>query len=74
MVGEAVRELLVVLTLALVGLLLALLAAFTPWYDAATSTDLPVVVEMYAPGRSPTPVRPTEHSGSRSDLTAFPAG
>ena len=72
MVGEAVRELLVVLALALVGLLLALIAAFAPWYDRSASTDPPVVVEMHAPERSPAPVRPTERSVA--DLTAFPVG
>ncbi|WP_148086410.1 hypothetical protein [Micromonospora sp. HM5-17] len=45
----SVREILVVLALAVAGLLLAMAAAFTPWYGtAAGSTELEVV-EMYAP-------------------------
>jgi hypothetical protein len=45
--GEgALRELAMVLAVALVGLLLAALAAFTPWYAGPASTTL---VEMNAP-------------------------
>jgi hypothetical protein len=47
-----VRELLVVLGLGLVGLLLAALAAFTPWY-AAPAADRPSLVEVRAPERPP---------------------
>lgn len=59
MVGESMaggfREILVVLALALVGLVLATLAALTPWYAAATGGgSAPVVsVESPAPGAPP---------------------
>lgn len=46
----AVREILVVLALALVGLLLAVVAAFTPWYSASGDSGGAAVVEMHAPG------------------------
>jgi hypothetical protein len=49
----AVRELLVVLALAVAGLFLALIAAFAPWYGAAARPDRPVVVEMHAPDGPP---------------------
>ncbi|MGW4466585.1 hypothetical protein [Micromonospora sp. NBC_01796] len=45
----AVREILVVLAVALSGLLLALIAAFTPWYDAPAGPSRPHVVELQAP-------------------------
>jgi hypothetical protein len=45
----AVREILVVLALAMVGLLLAVIAAFAPWYaDSADAGDT-AVVEMHSP-------------------------
>lgn len=49
----AAREILVVLALAVVGLLLALIAAFTPWYDVARESDHTRVVEMHAPTAPP---------------------
>lgn len=45
----AVREILVVLALAIVGLLLAVAAAFTPWYAALDEPGGAAVVEMHAP-------------------------
>lgn len=45
----AAREILVVLVLALAGLLLALLAAFTPWYARPVDSGSAVVVELHAP-------------------------
>lgn len=45
----ALREILVVLALGLTGLLLALLAAFTPWYGSHTAPEQPEIVEMHAP-------------------------
>lgn len=47
----ALREFLVVLALALAGLLLAVLAAFAPWYAAPTDGGGGAVVEMHAPQR-----------------------
>ncbi|HET6950394.1 MAG TPA: hypothetical protein VFI47_08465, partial [Acidimicrobiales bacterium] len=44
------REIMMVLALALTGLLLAGLAAFTPWYGRAGDTGETHVVEMRAPG------------------------
>jgi hypothetical protein len=49
----AVRELLVVLAVAVTGLLLATLVAFTPWYEPPVAPERPVVVEMHAPDRPP---------------------
>lgn len=51
------REILVVLALALSGLLLALIAAFTPWYDAAAEPRRPAVLEMRAPAQPPVEMR-----------------
>jgi hypothetical protein len=48
----AVREFLVVLALALTGLLLALVAAFAPWYDAPGDPGRGNVVELHAPSRA----------------------
>lgn len=45
----AVREILVVLALALAGLLLAVAAAFGPWYPALDEPTGAAVVEMHAP-------------------------
>ncbi|RKR88461.1 hypothetical protein BDK92_2789 [Micromonospora pisi] len=45
----AVREILVVLAVALSGLLLALIAAFAPWYHAPIEPVRPQVVELQAP-------------------------
>jgi hypothetical protein len=45
----AVREFLVVLVLALVGLLLAVIAAFAPWYTTPADAGGTQVVEMHAP-------------------------
>ncbi|GAB3815650.1 hypothetical protein [Micromonospora zhanjiangensis] len=57
MVGQvgagALREILVVLALGLAGLLLALLAAFTPWYAPTTTPPRPQIVEMHAPAEPP---------------------
>jgi hypothetical protein len=47
----AMREILVVLALAVTGLVLAVIAAFTPWYGAPATPDRSVVVEMHGPGR-----------------------
>lgn len=44
-----VREILVVVGVAAGGLLLAVIAAFTPWYDVAAGHGEPGVVEMRAP-------------------------
>jgi hypothetical protein len=49
----AVRELLVVLALAVAGLLLAMLAAFTPWYGDAVSSGGAEVVELRVPAGGP---------------------
>ncbi|MBF9133319.1 hypothetical protein I0C86_30795 [Plantactinospora sp. S1510] len=43
------REILVVLALAVTGLLLAVLAAFTPWYGVAAGSPEVEVVEMHSP-------------------------
>lgn len=43
------RELLVVLVLAAAGIVLALLAAFTPWYAALVDADGRDVVELNSP-------------------------
>ncbi|MGI5214631.1 hypothetical protein [Plantactinospora sp. CA-290183] len=45
----ATREILVVLGLAGGGLLLAVLAAFTPWYGESAGSGRVEVVEMHAP-------------------------
>ncbi|MEJ3743877.1 hypothetical protein WEI85_11360 [Actinomycetes bacterium KLBMP 9797] len=45
----AVREILVVLALALAGLLLAVAAAFGPWYATLDEPAGAAVVEMHAP-------------------------
>jgi hypothetical protein len=45
----AVREILVVLVLAMVGLLLAVVAAFAPWYADSAGAGETAVVEMHAP-------------------------
>ena len=47
----ALREFLVVLALALVGLLLAVLAAFAPWYATPADGGGSGVVEMHSPQR-----------------------
>ncbi|GAA3757582.1 hypothetical protein GCM10022225_48550 [Plantactinospora mayteni] len=54
-VGQgSAREILVVLALAVSGLLLATLVAFTPWYGFAAGARNVEVVEMHAPvGTSP---------------------
>jgi cation transport ATPase len=49
-VGGGVRELVWVIAVAAVGLLLAVLAAFTPWYAAVAHGASPHVVELYTPG------------------------
>lgn len=43
------REIVMVLALAVVGLLLAVVAAFTPWYDGGSAYRQGPVVEMRAP-------------------------
>ncbi|BCB79855.1 hypothetical protein GCM10022251_09500 [Phytohabitans flavus] len=45
----ALREFLVVLALALVGLLLAVAAAFAPWYVPPADAGGGAVVEMHSP-------------------------
>ncbi|GAA4450961.1 hypothetical protein [Phytohabitans houttuyneae] len=47
----ALREILVVLALALVGLLLAVVAAFAPWYATPADAGGGAVVEMHSPQR-----------------------
>jgi hypothetical protein len=47
------REMLVVLALGIAGLLLAMLAAFTPWYGPTTTPARPEIVEMHAPVKPP---------------------
>lgn len=54
----AVREILVVLAVALSGLLLALIAAFTPWYEAPIEPGRPQVVELQAPPAAADSVEP----------------
>lgn len=49
----ALREILVVLALGIAGLLLAMLAAFTPWYGSTTTPARPEIVEMHAPVKPP---------------------
>jgi hypothetical protein len=51
--SAAVREILVVLALAVAGLLLALLAAFTPWYGGSAEPGRTQVVEIHEPTRTP---------------------
>ena len=47
----SVRELLVVLVVAMAGLLLALLAAFGPWHPGVGDRPSAVVVELHSPVR-----------------------
>lgn len=54
MVGQAagtagVREIVIVLALAVAGLLLTALAVFAPWYPDGTQAPTPAVVELRAP-------------------------
>ncbi|MEO3743731.1 hypothetical protein [Plantactinospora sp. B5E13] len=50
----SVREILVVLALALCGLLLATLVAFTPWYGMAAGNSAEAeVVEVHSPAGPP---------------------
>lgn len=51
--ASGARELLIVLALALLGLLLAGLAALTPWYPAMAGTGVAPVVDVDLP-RQPT--------------------
>jgi hypothetical protein len=44
------QEILVVLALAAAGLMLAALAAFTPWYGPVADQHRPAVVELQSPG------------------------
>jgi hypothetical protein len=46
---DGVREILIVLGLALAGLLLTAFAVFAPWYPDTTSAPTPAVVELRAP-------------------------
>jgi hypothetical protein len=48
-VGGGSQEMLVVLALAAVGLMLAALAAFTPWYGPVADQHRPTVVELQSP-------------------------
>jgi hypothetical protein len=50
--SAAAREILLVLALAVAGLLLALLAAFTPWYAGSTQPRQMGVVEIHEPART----------------------
>ncbi|MFY1634041.1 hypothetical protein ACN27F_12295 [Solwaraspora sp. WMMB335] len=45
----AAREILVVVSIALLGVLLALVSVLAPWYAGPLDTRRPVVVEMHAP-------------------------
>jgi hypothetical protein len=49
-VGGGGQEMLVVLALAAAGLMLAALAAFTPWYGPVADQHRPAVVELQSPG------------------------
>ncbi len=49
----AVREIMVVLALAVVGLFLATIAVFAPWYGASAEPRRPAVVEMRTPPAPP---------------------
>jgi hypothetical protein len=48
--ARGAREVLMVVALAAAGLLLAGLAAFTPWYAPATGGVQPHVVDLHSPG------------------------
>ncbi|MDG4767757.1 hypothetical protein O7632_27225 [Solwaraspora sp. WMMD406] len=48
----AVREVLLVVGFALVGVLIALVSVITPWYGGSSSTDQAPVVELHAPQRT----------------------
>lgn len=62
--AEALREILVVLALGLLGLLLALVAAFGPWYPAPSRPSRAVVVELHTPVRVPTDAELTTAGGA----------
>jgi hypothetical protein len=47
--GDGAREILMVLGVAFIGLVLAALAAFTPWYASGENADPGTVVEVYGP-------------------------
>ncbi|MFI7520713.1 hypothetical protein [Micromonospora globbae] len=47
--GTAGRELFLVLAVAVVGLLLAVVAAFTPWHAAVVGSAPAGLVEMHVP-------------------------
>lgn len=61
----AVREVVMVFAIAVAGLLLAVVAAFAPWYDGGLA-DRGTVVEMRAPDATATgtTTQVTAHEGS----------
>lgn len=59
----AVRELLVVLAVAVVGLLLALLAAFGPWHPGFGDRHPAMVVELHSPVRPASGGGPVANAG-----------
>ncbi|MBM0277133.1 hypothetical protein [Micromonospora tarensis] len=54
MAGEAgsgaLRELILVVAVALAGLLLAMVAAFAPWHGSPAGNDPAGLVELHSPG------------------------
>jgi hypothetical protein len=64
----AAREIVMVFALAVAGLLLAMVAAFTPWYDGPADRQRPVV-ELWAPEGAP-----GAGSGTSGQVTAREAG
>lgn len=63
--GTAAREILVVLVLAGTGLVLALIAAFAPWYNPHSRPAPAMVVEMRAPAGPADDVDLTSAVGAR---------
>ncbi|MEV4757746.1 hypothetical protein AB0J86_21890 [Micromonospora sp. NPDC049559] len=59
----ALREIFVVLVLAVSGLFLALLVAFTPWYAALGLAEKSMVVELHAPDAPQTGTELTSAGG-----------
>jgi hypothetical protein len=56
--GNGLREILMVLAVAFGGLVLAALAAFTPWYSAVAEPAGAAVVEVRGPEGAVAGVRP----------------
>ncbi|MFC3501197.1 hypothetical protein ACFOOK_09525 [Micromonospora krabiensis] len=55
--GGAVRELVLVLAVAVAGLLLAMVAAFTPWHATPAGPAPAGLVELRSPGEVPDATR-----------------